>query len=250
MYASLNLRFVVFAAIVLLGVAGWTHASPIAVGNYSFESPDTSSGYMATFQTFSDMGVPITSWTSIGAPTHTDDPWLVDRNSGGPASAISATPDPSDAEQMAFAYGRSWTTGMYQVLSATLQANTTYTLTVDLGRNASLGFSNATSIELGYGSTAGSNLLTGVYTANTAPDAGAWSTWTKTFTTDAAPAGGGQSLRIELVVAGVGTAGGTYPSAYFDNVRLDAATTPEPGTLALFTTGVFSLLAYAWRKRK
>jgi hypothetical protein len=35
---------------------------------------------------------------------------------------------------------------------------------------------------------------------------------------------------------------------FFDNVQL--SNTPEPGTIVLLATGLFSLLAYAWRKRK
>jgi hypothetical protein len=35
-----------------------------------------------------------------------------------------------------------------------------------------------------------------------------------------------------------------------DNVRMSYSTTPEPGTFALLATGLFGLLAYAWRKRR
>jgi hypothetical protein len=65
----------------------------------------------------------------------------------------------------------------------------------------------------------------------------------------------GQALQVRL--------GGGWPlntptdpeitrTVHFDNVRLDfvAAPTPEPGTIVLLTTGLFGLLAYAWRKRK
>ena len=42
----------------------------------------------------------------------------------------------------------------------------------------------------------------------------------------------------------VGYAGG------IDSIQLTASTVPEPTTLALLTTGLLALLAYAWRKRR
>jgi hypothetical protein len=36
----------------------------------------------------------------------------------------------------------------------------------------------------------------------------------------------------------------------FNNVSLVASPIPEPGTVALLATGLFGLMAYAWRKRK
>jgi hypothetical protein len=45
--------------------------------------------------------------------------------------------------------------------------------------------------------------------------------------------------------------GGASPCTFgIDSVSLSAVQTPEPSTVALLGTGVFGLLAYAWRKRK
>lgn len=47
---------------------------------------------------------------------------------------------------------------------------------------------------------------------------------------------------------GAGTSG--QCAVQYGEVKLFTGTIPEPSSLALITTGVFALLAYAWRKRK
>ncbi len=44
--------------------------------------------------------------------------------------------------------------------------------------------------------------------------------------------------------------GTNHPAYSFDNVTISAAPIPEPSTLVLLATGLFGLLAYAWRKRR
>jgi hypothetical protein len=115
-------------------------------------------------------------------------------------------------------------------LSALLAANTTYTLTVDVGDRTDINFAGAI-LNLGTGPGAGNNLLPAVVIANTTPTNTAaagdgWQTWQSTFTTGAAPANLGQPLRIDLVnINGIQT--------LFDNVRLDGSTIPEPSTSIL-----------------
>jgi hypothetical protein len=117
------------------------------------------------------------------------------------------------------------TESVFQVLTATLQANTTYTLTVDAGDRDGLTFQPC-EIRLGTAANPlvsadfGLNLLTGTVVSNTTPVNGAgandgWQTWVTTFTTGPSPAGLGNQLRVELV-----TTGGIQ--SYFDNVRLVA----------------------------
>ena len=59
----------------------------------------------------------------------------------------------------------------------------------------------------------------------------------------------GQQLQIWLSAYAI-TASSSTAGTVFDNVRLDYAAVPEPGTMALLSAGLFGLLAYAWRKRK
>jgi hypothetical protein len=136
--------------------------------------------------------------------------------------------------------------GFYQVLSAPLAANTTYTLTVDVGKVYGSGYPFGGTIGLGYGITQGLNFLTAATSNTPTPSVGNWATWTETFVTTSSPAGLGQALRIELRA----TSGSSQ--TLFDNVRLDAVTAPipEPSTLVLLGAGLLGLLAYAWRKRK
>ena len=55
------------------------------------------------------------------------------------------------------------------------------------------------------------------------------------------------SLGVELAT-GAGDGFGYQGPVWVDDVRLTA--TPEPSTFALLGVGVFSLLAYAWRRRR
>jgi hypothetical protein len=52
-----------------------------------------------------------------------------------------------------------------------------------------------------------------------------------------------QGLALWIISNGVN-------GASFDNVSLVASPIPEPGAVALLATGLFGLLAYAWRKQK
>ena len=105
------------------------------------------------------------------------------------------------------------------LLHTTLTANSVYTLTVDVGARSDLPFPGA-AIDLGFGSTPGSDLLASNNIANTTPPPGGWNVWQSTFTTGPSPTGLGQALRIDLVSNGVQT--------QFDNVRLSVVPLPEP----------------------
>jgi len=39
-------------------------------------------------------------------------------------------------------------------------------------------------------------------------------------------------------------------TAYIDNVSVTTASIPEPSSIALLTSAIVGLLAYAWRKRR
>ena len=146
---------------------------------------------------------------------------------------------------------------IYQVLLATVAANTTYTFSLQAIDRSDLIFQSS-ELRLGYvsgvddGSTGdnitndffGEFLLTPTVLNNTTPVNGAGASdgienWVSTFTTGASPAGLGQSLRIEIVGTGV--------QSLYDNVSLTYETVPEPSTTALLGLGGLALIL---RRRK
>jgi hypothetical protein len=233
-----NWKCVIAAAVVLAASIGAVRADVIVdIQNPSFESPtpltDTDDEY--------GLKATPTSWTKVMA----NDIGLFDLSmTGGPAPHVSSIPDGAQA-----VWGNSDnvdTNYVYQTLDATLQANTTYTLTAYAGARDDLGFTQygaqaAGTIELGYGSDYGVNRLTADSSNCPVPANGTWALWTKTFTTGANPAGLGESLRVEINVNAV--------QQLFDNMQLTASTVPEPAAIWLLATGLFGLLAYAWRKQ-
>ena len=93
-----------------------------------------------------------------------------------------------------------------------LQPNTMYNLTADVGRPSDLEFWRG-SIELGYGSTFGTNRLTATTDWHPTPTASNWAVWQKTFVTGTT-VDPNQFLRVEFVGGGVQT--------MIDNLRLFA----------------------------
>jgi hypothetical protein len=224
--------------VIVLASGVMAQADSISILNPSFESPtpladdDTNAGLHAT----------PTSWTKVSA----NDVGMFDLSqTDGPGLHVSSIPDGIQA-----LWGNSDavdTNAVYQVLGTTLQANTTYTLTAYAGARSDLSFvqyggKTPGTIELGYGTTYGANRLTAATSDCDVPANGTWDLWTRTFTTDASPAGLGQPLRVEVNINAV--------QQLFDNVQLSAIATPEPGTCVLTTLGLFGLLAYAWRRRR
>ena len=149
--------------------------------------------------------------------------------------------------------------GFFQSLSDTLQANTQYTVQVEIGNIASgtvLGstFYNLAGfpgyrVDLMAGTTvldSDNNSLAGSIAE------GAWGTSTVSFTTGASHTNLGENLGIRLVNLNVtDTTDATTTAADlevdFDNVRLDASAIPEPST---FTLILFSLAALLFHRRK
>jgi uncharacterized protein (TIGR03437 family) len=112
------------------------------------------------------------------------------------------------AEGQTFALMNSGT--LSQVLSATLQASTVYTLQVDVGRRLdNLYPATPPTAQL----IAGSATIASATGAQ--PTLGGWSTWTGTYQSSASDPQAGQALKIVL--------GTTGAQADFDNVRLTSA---------------------------
>lgn len=223
-------KFTMYVAGAL--VTGGAMAAPIAVVNHSFETDDVSG---LANQLNADI-VP-TGWSEY-------DDGRNNATAGNARGLVYHGPGPSviadtglgqnDGSQSFFTAQRD----ILQVLGATLQANTTYTLTVAIGDrdlDGAGGDPGDPIINLGYGATGGANILLSIdSTGQPAQVDGGWVDWSGTFSTGASPAGEGQALRIELT-------NGTNVG-WFDNVRLDASPVPEPGSLALLGLGGLALL--------
>lgn len=129
-----------------------------------------------------------------------------------------------------------------QTLAATLQANTTYTLRVDVGARLDFPMAGYT-IALIAG-----NVILDV-SSSLVPTPGTFLTDTIVYHSGANPAQLGQSLTIQLS----GTGGpSSVGQTDFDNVRLDATATvvPEPSSLLLLGPGLAGLALLRGRYRR
>jgi hypothetical protein len=136
--------------------------------------------------------------------------------------------------------------GLQQTLGDTLQLNTTYTLTIEVGNfaddNATDSFDFAGFPGYRIDLMAGSNTLASDLNTLT-PGEGIFETSVVSFTTGSSHTDAGQALAIRLV-----NLNGPGIEVNYDDVRLDASPVPEPSTTALLLGAVG--LIYASRKRK
>jgi hypothetical protein len=227
--------FVAVGALICLLAAGQrpAKADSITVLNPSFEMPALAGA--GTFQQNSFTG------------------WTVDTGAGGfggvfwPTTAeVSPVPN---GNQVGVAGSASGTAGTLSQNITTIDGvtptpGTTYTLTVDVGRQANL--YSAWSIELQAGTA--SQSATGLIFAS--------SSSSFAFETVSVTDVGTGPLIITLGDLGQGNFGNPVgvedTQSLFDEVTLTSNTpaAPEPGTLTLAALGIAGLLGYAWRRRK
>ncbi len=190
---------------LLLGLVplATAHAGPITIGDPSFE------GVSLSPEGFTSGQYAPGSWNSnanagVFRPTAINYPGGVPDGVNVGYSSASAAID--------------------QVLSATLAANTTYTLSVDIGNRLDGPHNDGYTIQL----LAGGTLLNGT-TVLPSPALGSFVAATDTYKAGAADPLLGQPLEIRLISVATG-------QTSFDSVSLIATPVPEPTGLALLAT--------------
>jgi len=206
----------VFLAILVLGfTTAPAFADNITIQNASFEMTNPflySSPGFGVWNTG-----PIPGWTIISGGAGSWQP--------GPA-AFSSVPNGST---VLYSNGGL----IFQTLGVSLLANTTYTLSVDIGHRLD-GFVSNYALSL----LAGGSVLNSLAGSNGLIPIGTFADESFSFTSGAnVPSG---SLSIILGSAG--------PQTDFDNVRLVATPVPEPGSLALLAAGL-GFAFFVFRRR-
>lgn len=223
-----NARLLLPFAVLTLACALPASASSLLINNPSFELPVLSPG---------TTGVGVVDWTSINAGgggfnTATYNP------SGTAFIAGGSAPDGNNIAMIS-ASNLDAGAGITQTLTATLLANTTYTLTFDVIHLIT------TTMDPYLGSLS-ANGVTLASDSSLAPALTDFALDTIVYNSGAAPAELGQALAITLQGTGCNSGpnctGGTVG---FDNVQLTAVPTqtgvPEPGALAFVVIGLAAL---------
>lgn len=216
----------IWAIVLLFGIPASAEAVPIAIKNSGFENPPTSSFIPGA----------ITGWTIAGSGAGV---WNINPVSGNPLG-FWTTPAP-EGNQIGFVAREIPTPGpasIAQVLSDTLQANSLYTLTGQVGHPIGFGMSanpdTVYTVELLAGNTILSTL------SGTGPE-GSFIPFQLTFNSTGSPFIG-QALQIRL--------SSTQAQTGFDDIALNATPVPEPSTLCFIATGFLGLLGRGRPKYK
>lgn len=221
------LRIFSVSSILTLGAAAG--AAPITVGDHSFENQVIPTGFCF-------------------GPGCITNPWVGGNDTGTQDTAVAGLgglvgPVP-DGTKTAF----SNQANISQVLSHIIQANTIYTLDVDVGFWVGNPLAANPEIQLWNGNT---SIMLGSAPATFDPNG--WVTRSLVLQTGAMDPAIGDPIQIILSTGCSGC--GVVSQIYWDNIRLDASpangSTPlsEPGTLALFGLG-FAAFSVARRRRK
>jgi hypothetical protein len=216
-----------FSTMAILSAIGNASASPITVNNFSFEALVLTCAPGPACFTLGD----IPGWVVSSVPsTATFKP------STGPSGEYTSIPNGVNVAAVGNEIGGA---NILQALTATVQANTLYTLGVSVGHRADFPFSEYT-IDL----EAGGTILAS--DSSLSPGPGTFLTDTITFSSGPTPPTLGDQLGIRLSATGLSVTGAAA-QADFDLVLLDASSVssvPEPGTLSLLATACLGLLGY------
>jgi hypothetical protein len=221
----------VSAGLAVLGVTTPSRAAVITVPNPSFEAPDAADG--------ANVSPGPTGWTAVNAgafdPTNTNYAGTTGNNVQG------ALPD---GGQAAFVFANGTAAGSLTSAASltTIAADTTYTLTVAVGKELATGAGGRVGYNAGIALLANGAAIPAATLTGIDIPVGTFQDRTVAFTT--AATGDplvGQSLTIRLSQAGA--TAGNFPAPDFDNVRLDGSPVPEPASAGLLAVGGVGLLA-------
>jgi hypothetical protein len=216
-------KIAIASSFLVIVPQGQVKAALLTVANNSFETPIVPS---LSGGSISATG-PVEGWTFAGGPQGFFNPSLGETFS--PGFGYGPSPVLPDGNQVAYSNGGT----ISQTLTATLQANTKYTLGAYVGRREIVAFAGY-NIEL----LAGNTVLASNNSVTPAP--GSFEYVTFDYTSGISDPLLGQALQIRLTSNGVQT--------NFDNITLDAASIPEPSAI-LGLLG-FGLLGIASKLRQ
>ncbi|HXE54959.1 MAG TPA: PEP-CTERM sorting domain-containing protein [Tepidisphaeraceae bacterium] len=216
----------VLAALIL-----WTFASPCRsalIFSDGFESPPLAAGTTAAVNAdgwTSDAGTDAAVWFP-SSPT-------ADFNSVAPLAA------PADGNQLLTIVEANQNV---ERAVGTIQAATLYTLTVAIGDRISDSGLHDWDIQLWAGGSTRQTFLGQTFRTDSGannPSAGNWADNSVTFDSTTDPTVVGQNL---FVLVGTYLTGSNPGQSYFDNVRVDATSVPEPAATALLTIAIAATL--------
>jgi hypothetical protein len=243
-----TLKLPLYATCAAVAIGSFTigRAQSITVPDFSFESPVTG-GFQDNSGIAAGSVIPNTgnAWYYLGGFTAGGSPVGVQNVA---ANGFSAGANP-DGTQDGYVNVGAW---MGSGALTTIQANSTYTLTVSEG-NRGGGFAQTAgfTLAMAFGSAVGTGLTNSANWTSSlhenyagSPAVGTFADYTTSFTTGASDASIGQSL---FVLLGSDVTAGNNPIDY-DDVRLVVTPVPEPSSMAL--AGVGSLAVLWLRQRR